>query len=456
MSTAIWTDWQLWEKLCFILACGIVLVIIGGCIKLVYNHYRIRKYTQIAAEKAQIREQLERTASFSRGRAKEIPFGVRALESGIEVDGVWISGSNTPAGSTPANSTPGSPTLNAVTEDSRTSPPEKIASDRASLPSQMTRIEIPQPVYGPDDHRQSLHTTGVIRPTYQPRRSSGLRFSDSTEIYPESRGDQAEALAALEGHSIGFGPAAEVHEAHRRSKSWATTSWNESYAPTSESSQAASNRALLHPRHDPSNRLAGYPSPKRITHQDDHYDDTEAEEMQETQDMRPASAVYGSYDGRSPLSFEDLPDERTYQHPSPYTDYYHLPIADEPSLCTTKTKEVTAEPAPKVKVIQPPESAAARPRRTSNADEIAFDNVPLEKTLVHYPGGEAISQPRRSQVIRKINSGFEILRPGTFGQAGKMSGTLAEESAGVNEDQGKQRHTKRLHRRRGDANLGKS
>jgi hypothetical protein len=29
----------------------------------------------------------------------EIPFGVRAIESGIEVDGVWISRTNTPVGS---------------------------------------------------------------------------------------------------------------------------------------------------------------------------------------------------------------------------------------------------------------------------------------------------------------------------------------------------------------------
>jgi hypothetical protein len=29
----------------------------------------------------------------------DIPFGVRAIESGIEVDGVWISRSNTPVGS---------------------------------------------------------------------------------------------------------------------------------------------------------------------------------------------------------------------------------------------------------------------------------------------------------------------------------------------------------------------
>jgi hypothetical protein len=33
------------------------------------------------------------------GLKNDIPFGIRALESGIEVDGVWISRSNTPVGS---------------------------------------------------------------------------------------------------------------------------------------------------------------------------------------------------------------------------------------------------------------------------------------------------------------------------------------------------------------------
>jgi hypothetical protein len=34
----------------------------------------------------------------------DIPFGIRAIESGIEVDGVWISRTNTPAGSSAASS----------------------------------------------------------------------------------------------------------------------------------------------------------------------------------------------------------------------------------------------------------------------------------------------------------------------------------------------------------------
>ena len=33
----------------------------------------------------------------------EIPFGIRAIQSGIEVDGVWISRTNTPVGSSRAS-----------------------------------------------------------------------------------------------------------------------------------------------------------------------------------------------------------------------------------------------------------------------------------------------------------------------------------------------------------------
>ena len=38
-------------------------------------------------------------------RKNEIPFGIRAIESGIEIDGVWISRSNTPVGSSRSSMT---------------------------------------------------------------------------------------------------------------------------------------------------------------------------------------------------------------------------------------------------------------------------------------------------------------------------------------------------------------
>ena len=448
MQTSFWNGWQLWEKMCFVLACSIVLVICGGCIKLVYNHYRIRKYTQLAAERAQIRQQLQRTVSVSNGRGKDVPFGVRALESGIEVDGVWISGSNTPAGSTPAHSAPGSPTLGAMAEGSKFESHEKIASDRASLPSQITRIEIPQPAHGLDAVRIPHPPPGNIRPSYQPRRSSGLRFSNSHELYIDDLGDQAAALAALEGRSIGFGPAAEIHEAHRRSKSWATTSWNESFDPTSESRQSTSNLALLHPWHDPSDRLAGFPSHRRSLQPEDH------NEAMNTQDLEKTSAIYGPSSDRSPLSYEDLPDERSCQNTLRYDNGLLSSGDSDLSITPVETKVPSLRQDADANHVGSPKATPSVLRGVDEINDTTFPTVPIEKTLVHYPH-ETIEQPRRSQVIRKINSGFEILRPGSLGlPRQKTEIVLGGPAAAV--EQSSKRVSRRLLRRRGEAQLGKT
>ena len=150
-----------------------------------------------------------------------VPFGVRALESGIEVDGVWHSRSNTPAPSLPdspmssASASPGSVRRNS-------------SPDRASTSSNISRLEMPLPVHGyPGAHARSVQSSGVVnapferglapernssrpnsispeylnrdiprgRQTYQPRRSSHLRFSNS-------QSDNSAVFAALGGHHM--------------------------------------------------------------------------------------------------------------------------------------------------------------------------------------------------------------------------------------------------------------
>ena len=187
--------------------------------KLTYNKWRLRKYTAVAETKAALRREMQHTASVKRGRSQrqQIPFGVRALESGIEVDGVWISGTNTPS------SMPASPSIAAM----KSQPAHGAHSREASSSnSEMSRIEIPQPAHG---YPGTNHSSGpsynnstlvdrpvsserqqkkpppfdyqsVSRPTYQPRRSSQLRFSNSLD--PQN----SEALAALEGRKSGTGP----------------------------------------------------------------------------------------------------------------------------------------------------------------------------------------------------------------------------------------------------------
>ena len=182
--------------------------------KLTYNKWRLRKYTAVAEKNTALRREMQHTTSVKRGRSQrqQIPFGVRALESGIEVDGVWISGSNTPA------SMPGTPNTAAM----KLQPTHKDhLSEASSSISEMSRIEVPQPVHEQSSMSYSAGPSRKLptpldrpmsserryskppssdhqnhgRPTYQPRHSSHLRFSNS--LSPED----SKAFAALEGRT---------------------------------------------------------------------------------------------------------------------------------------------------------------------------------------------------------------------------------------------------------------
>lgn len=68
--------------------------------KLAHTHWRLHKYSALA-EKERKEQALHREMSQKRRgpgvpRADEVPFGIRALERGVEVEGVWVSRGNTP------------------------------------------------------------------------------------------------------------------------------------------------------------------------------------------------------------------------------------------------------------------------------------------------------------------------------------------------------------------------
>ncbi|EMD88323.1 hypothetical protein COCHEDRAFT_1227496, partial [Bipolaris maydis C5] len=119
------TSWELWQKMTFVLACGIVLTIFIGFIKLAFDKRKLRKYSKVdKGKRAQSPEMLEAqpVTQVNEDAKDEIPFGIRAIQSGIEVDGVWISRTNTPVGS------------------SRNS----VMSDK--FPRTNSQLELPQPV----------------------------------------------------------------------------------------------------------------------------------------------------------------------------------------------------------------------------------------------------------------------------------------------------------------------
>ncbi|OAA56595.1 hypothetical protein SPI_07602 [Niveomyces insectorum RCEF 264] len=95
------SSWQLWEEMTFVLACAIAIVFLIGLFKLWRSSRQVRRQELIDEEKrARLTEMRKVGGGLSpttRKRNSDIPFGVRAIQSGVEIDGIWISRPNTPS-----------------------------------------------------------------------------------------------------------------------------------------------------------------------------------------------------------------------------------------------------------------------------------------------------------------------------------------------------------------------
>ena len=174
---------------------------------------------------------MQHSASVRRGRAKEIPFGVRALEKGVEVAGVWNSGVTTPAASAP-----NSPTLSAKANKGKTPGTQSPNGSTAST-LLMTHTKLSSSSSLPPS---TVAEQPLGQAAYRPRRSSGLRFTDSCD-----KADGDATLAVLRGRSN----PGESRD-NRRSISWSGSSSN--YVQESTNQRASTeaslrNDGLLHP-----------------------------------------------------------------------------------------------------------------------------------------------------------------------------------------------------------------
>ncbi|KAM7197624.1 hypothetical protein V8F20_006514 [Naviculisporaceae sp. PSN 640] len=88
-------SWELWQQMTFVLAMGIVAVFCAGLVKLWMNNRLMRKQ-EILDEEKRARYTEMRRSGLQVKRANEIPFGVRAIQSGVQVEGIWISRPATP------------------------------------------------------------------------------------------------------------------------------------------------------------------------------------------------------------------------------------------------------------------------------------------------------------------------------------------------------------------------
>ncbi|KAK3956412.1 hypothetical protein QBC32DRAFT_389703 [Pseudoneurospora amorphoporcata] len=101
-------SWELWQQMTFALAVAIVAVFCAGLVKLWWTNRIVRKQEILDEEKKARIDEMRSTGlrpTSSKRLASTIPFGVRAIQSGVQVDGIWISRLATPTETTKLTST---------------------------------------------------------------------------------------------------------------------------------------------------------------------------------------------------------------------------------------------------------------------------------------------------------------------------------------------------------------
>ncbi|KAJ3486891.1 hypothetical protein NLG97_g6524 [Lecanicillium saksenae] len=88
--------WELWQEMTFVLACLIAIVFVISFVKLWRTNQILRRYELLDEEKRARLAEMQKYG-IEIPAVHDIPFGSRAIQSGIEVDEIWISRPNTPS-----------------------------------------------------------------------------------------------------------------------------------------------------------------------------------------------------------------------------------------------------------------------------------------------------------------------------------------------------------------------
>ncbi|KAK5115972.1 hypothetical protein LTR62_000428 [Meristemomyces frigidus] len=435
MGSRVFTNWQLWEKLCFFLGCAIILVVLAAAVKLGHTHWQLRRYAEVA-EKERRDQSMQRQMSVKR-RHDEVPFGIRALERGKEVEEVWVSRPTTPESHLRkvSNSTDIEKQLHDLASPS---PVMRISGKRlsANFERRMSADQLPN-YHTRRDSSPTIPVTKPIRAQHPP--CSYKKWS--TSVHPaELSGSQSsiEKVESIRRASL---------EAIRRA-SMSQTAEGDSASSDESGNSGTEVEAIT----ASAPRLFTQPTPRRRDHSADLalMDNHRRSQVKDTGQLAPRTRSAGQSRDSSIASMRQVAEHHDHianqQAPSPSdvspTDPCFNPKIDAlpPAIRRFSMPDVTpftqfCQSAPKSPKLEPAamrESSPSRRRQSESLGRMA--SIPYSPALSPIspvtPTDSAMTlaatesksmqyQPNSfehvvSPVVRGHGSGFEILKPGSL------------------------------------------
>ncbi|KAF7896007.1 hypothetical protein EAF00_006022 [Botryotinia globosa] len=381
MAISFFVSWQLWEKMTFVLGCAIVAVFCAGYIKLLWTNRIVARQEVIDEEKRMKIQELRQSGQFVEPmKGVEIPFGVRAIQSGIQVDGIWISGTNTPVPSIKLQrhssfelSSPDSSSNAHASPDSYSHPTLPKAGQSNFRYSESALLSSHRSISDDDTLITDPRSSSRQRATYKPTKSSQLRFGTVGEHQYDE-----ETL----GHLVGNSETGRVYthkpRGGRRSNASISLSLSDAAAAAdnerSSGTSDDSDETFSRVRHPQPNRPFNYPtrtpSPEVLT---------------------PA--------------FPSFSHQPTTKGKGQYSSIPLFPEDDE------------MDPFASSHLRSMDRAHGSNPQPVEDqryTDNIIESKAPLLKS--RSPSSQFIpGELHQNKAIRRVNSGFEILPAGTFG-----------------------------------------
>ncbi|KAI4708447.1 hypothetical protein J4E89_007071 [Alternaria sp. Ai002NY15] len=391
-------SWALWQKMTFVLACGIVLTIFLGLLKLWYDKNKVRKYSKVdKGKRAATPEMLEAqpVTQVTEETKDEIPFGIRAIQSGIEVDGVWISRTNTPVGSSRASIISEAPPYASQSQLSLPRPVAQGSSRNSSRgPSSFDRAVSAEPVSTQDSRSSS---------PARPHNHEGPRCSNCN-------------------HHVSRNSALNALESPYATRNSGTTS-----PPLGQHGQSASN------------------SSRRTSDESDYMAAGQDVRTYESAYFRPNQPIDPKTDlellRSHRLSHVAETGQLTPRVRKPGNSGEWASVADNQVSSVNGVNYFMPQKSPSpplATVADQAEDVSAGPSHDGNAANQARQAVPLTESYapnapyypdtyeprgphhqysydqVPYEVNTEQNQDRDDHVLRSVNSGFQVLKPGTF------------------------------------------